>query len=106
MKLPSTNYSGFFSLNLSPSSSSLKFANDITLYESANAHIVTRSMSRKNYISDIQKMIALIKKPVDSKILKKYKNLIHKQRVVMLIITALIYTLCSVNFPDSSNISK
>jgi hypothetical protein len=61
------------------------------LNESPNAHIVTRRIRRKYFISEIQKIIALTKKPVASKILKKYKNLIHKQRVVMLIITALIY---------------
>jgi cytochrome c-type biogenesis protein CcmH/NrfG len=65
------------------------------LYESANAHIVTSKISKKNFISEIQKIIDLTKKPVASKILKKYKNLIHKQRVVMLIITALIYLLSS-----------
>lgn len=50
----------------------------------------------------MQKIIDLTKNPVASKILKKYKNLIHKQRVVMLITTAFIYLLYSVRYPLSS----
>jgi len=56
---------------------------EILLIASPKAMIVRRRSKRKCLMSTITLIMILIKYPVDSKILKKYRNLSHKIRLIV-----------------------